>query len=93
MDKFSCAAGRGLELEIPPFLEELIGAGYAPQELSQRRTILLAFARWVQDERLTVADLSKCPYRGFRGTPSTQSRDAQARAGDATPLLQLSSTS
>jgi len=65
MDESSCAAGRGLELEIAPFLEELIGAGYAPQKLSQRRTILRAFARWVRDERLTVADLSEVHVAAF----------------------------
>jgi site-specific recombinase XerD len=65
MDKSSCAAGRGLVLEIAPFLEALIEAGYAPHKLAQRRAILMAFARWVQDERLTVADLSEVHVRAF----------------------------
>lgn len=58
-------ADQVLDLEIPLFLEALIGAGYAPHKLSQRRAVLLAFTRWVQEERLTVADLSEAHITGF----------------------------
>jgi hypothetical protein len=43
MEISGCAGGRGLEAEVAAFLDELTAAGYAPQRLAERRSILFAF--------------------------------------------------
>jgi hypothetical protein len=60
-----CAAGCGLKTEITSFLDELTAAGYVPQRLTQRRSILFAFTRWVQDQHLAVGDLSEVHVAAF----------------------------
>ena len=59
------AAGRGLEIEIASFLDELGAAGYLPHARAQRRSILLAFARWTRGKRLAVADLGEVHLATF----------------------------
>lgn len=65
METSSCAAGSGFEVEIASFLDTLTPAGYAPRRLTQRRSILLAFARWAQREDLTVTDLDEVHIAAF----------------------------
>jgi integrase/recombinase XerD len=65
MEISGCAAGRGLQIEIAAFLDELTAAGYVPQRLAQRRSIVLAFVRWTQDQHLAVADLSEIHVAAF----------------------------
>jgi site-specific recombinase XerD len=65
MDTCRCTAGRGLEIEIASFLDALTTAGYAPHRLTQRRSILVTFAQWVQEERLAPGDLSEAHLAAF----------------------------
>lgn len=54
-----------LEIEVEPFLDDLAAAGYAPQALEHRRSIVMAFARWTRVERLAVQDLSEAHLAAF----------------------------
>ena len=70
METPSCAAGRGFETEIASFLDVLTAAGYAPRRLAQRRSILLAFARWARRERLALTDLDDAHLAAFAAQQS-----------------------
>lgn len=50
---------------IASFLDDLTAAGYAPQRLAARRTLVQAFARWTHDRHVTVADLREDHVRAF----------------------------
>jgi site-specific recombinase XerD len=63
--EISGCADRGIDVAIASFLDELTAAAYVPQRLSQRRSILLAFARWMQYQRLAVGDLSEIHVAAF----------------------------
>lgn len=57
METFSCPAGREYEIQVASFLDALTAAGYARHRLTPRRSILLAFSSWAQDEGLAAAAL------------------------------------
>lgn len=59
MEASSCAAGREFKVQVASFLEALTAAGYAPRSVTLRRSILLAFGRWAQDEGLAVITLDE----------------------------------
>ena len=65
MERPNCAAGCKLEIHIAPFLDELTAAGYVPHRLTQRRSVLLAFARWARDACVAAADLSEIHVAAF----------------------------
>jgi hypothetical protein len=54
-----------LEIAVESFLDDLAAAGYAPQALAHRRSIVRAFVRWTRAERLAVQDLSEAHLAAF----------------------------
>ena len=71
-------AGGVLEIEIGSFLDELSAAGYVPHRLAQRRSILLAFARWAQDERLAASDVGDVHIAAFAALRSRRRETRKA---------------
>jgi site-specific recombinase XerD len=47
-----------LDNRIDPFLQQLRDAGYAERTLRKKRTVTRAFARWVKQKRIAMADLN-----------------------------------
>lgn len=45
-----------LDVQIGSFLDQLTAAGYAPQRLGQRRSVIVAFAQWARAKRLGPSD-------------------------------------
>lgn len=54
-----------LEIEVESFLDGLGAAGYTPQAVTHRRSIVMAFVRWTRAERLAVPDLSEVHLAAF----------------------------
>jgi len=66
---------RPLQLHVDSFLDHLHANGYAPQSVTNKRSIAIAFARWSQGERIGIDDLSEDHLAAFvkRRPPSPAS--------------------
>jgi len=54
-----------LQLHIDSFLDHLHAKGYAPQSVTSKGSIAIAFARWSQGERIGVENLSEDHLAAF----------------------------
>lgn len=54
-----------LEIQISSFLNEMTAAGYVPQRLGQRRSVIMAFAQWAQAKRIVMAEASEAHFAAF----------------------------
>lgn len=56
---------RPLAAQIPSFLKELTAAGYVPRRLVQRRSVIVAFARWAGARRLGITEMGEVHLAAF----------------------------
>lgn len=54
-----------LETQVESFLDDLAAGGYGPQALTNRKSVVMAFARWTLAERFAVQDLSDAHLAAF----------------------------
>ena len=54
-----------LQLHVDSFFDHLHVNGYAPQSVTNKRSIVIAFAQWSQGERIGVDDLSEDHLAAF----------------------------
>lgn len=69
-----------LAVHVDSFLTDLYAVGYAPRAVAKRRSIVTAFMRWTQAERVAVRDLSDAHLSAFlkRRPPRCDTRKEQA---------------
>lgn len=68
-----------LEIQVNSFLKELTSAGYVPQRMGQRRSAIMAFAKWARAKRIVVAEVSEVHFAAFVKR-HWHSRDTRKRA-------------
>ena len=67
-----------LDDRIEPFLQQLRAAGYVERALRRKRTVLRAFARWVERKGIAACDLGECHLDAFTARPP-QKRKSHAK--------------
>jgi len=70
-----------LQLHVDSFVNQLYDKGYAPQSVSNKRSIIMAFARWNQGKRTFIDDLNEDHLLAFlKRRPPKPASAAEMRA-------------
>jgi len=74
---------------IEAFLEDLRGAGYAERTICNKRSVVTAFARWTNRERIALDRLGDCDIAAFvKRSSATPAERVQFEMAALRPLLE-----